>query len=172
MMKNTYSTTASMRLGTRCRALAVLLLLSLVFLAGCERTTPTPAQREDIETFLGQYLPRLADAYREQNPQILEGYAVTKEIASIQKLVDELAERGERMLPTLQSFTIEEIGTWRSTAYVTTVEVWDLERRTLGSNVILQLYEDQHNRVHYQLEREGDGWVVLFRHVREHDIES
>jgi hypothetical protein len=149
----------------------LLLLAALVLLGGCERSELTDVERQQIETTLATYLPKLAEAYATREPGRLTGLASGKEIASVQKLIEELADRGEAMAPELVSFTIESAHLWRSTVFVSTLEIWDLRRRATGTEVVLQEYLGQRNRVNYHLERAGESWVVLRRQVLDRDLE-
>lgn len=165
----------TMRILEQNRTLAVvplLVLLAAVLVSGgCERSELTDLERQQIETTLATYLPKLAEAYATREPGRLTGLASGKEIASVQKLVDELADRGEAMAAELVSFTIESSHLWRSTVFVTTLEIWDLRRQATGSEVVLQEYLGQRNRVTYHLERAGESWVVLRRQVLDRDLE-
>lgn len=149
----------------------LVLLAAVLVSGGCERSELTDLERQQIETTLATYLPKLAEAYATREPGRLTGLASGKEIASVQKLVDELADRGEAMAAELVSFTIESSHLWRSTVFVTTLEIWDLRRQATGSEVVLQEYLGQRNRVTYHLERAGESWVVLRRQVLDRDLE-
>jgi hypothetical protein len=61
---------------------------------------------------------------------------------------------------------VESVETWRHVnAFTTTVEVWDLRVYAAGTDVILSETIDQRNRVKYQLQRQGERWLVLFREL-------
>jgi hypothetical protein len=61
---------------------------------------------------------------------------------------------------------VESVETWRYVnAFATAVEVWDLRVYAAGTDVLLSETLDQRNRVKYQLQREGDRWLVLFREL-------
>ena len=74
------------------------------------------------------------------------------------------------MVAKLDNFTIEDIRVFRSTVYVTTLEVWDLRRVSTGSNVVLQDYPGQRNRVNYHFKRENGRWIVMVRQVLDRDL--
>lgn len=164
-----------MKIRKHLRSLAALPLLLVLAaglaLGGCERSELTDRERQQIEATLAAYLPKLAEAYATREPARLAGLASGKEIASVKKLIDDLAERGELIAPELVSFTIENAHLWRSTVFVSTLEIWDLRRRSTGSEVVLQEYLGQRNRVNYHLEREGEGWLVLRRQVLDRDLQ-
>ncbi len=161
---------------TRATSPPVLVLALLSILAalttGCAPSVADPkVAQEEIEAFLETYLPKLADAYSSSDADLLEGLAVPKEIASIRKIIDDLALQGKAIDPTLQSFTVEEVSMASYTiALVTVLEVWDLRTKALGSGTLLQEVPDQRKRVKYQIRRADGGWSVTFRQVVDHDL--
>jgi hypothetical protein len=156
----------------RLRPIALLSILGLSLVLGCSPKTSDPAVvRDDVETFLATYLPLLAEAYEKSDASLLEGYAVTKEIASIDKIIRDLAAQGKAIRPSLKSFTVEAVSSASySIVLVTVVEIWDLRSFVLGSDAQLHEILDQRKRVKYQIRREKDSWAVSFRHVIEHDL--
>lgn len=145
-------------------SLALLLALPL---AGCEGTIGLDPEKVQVEVraALEAYLPQLGAAYREQDPSQLNDVAVPKEIAHVELRIDELAERGERLISELEQFTIDTLKVARATAYVATTEVWDIERRALGSDRLLESYPGTTYQVRYQLHLDGGRWVVVFRQL-------
>ncbi len=148
----------------------MLLLICLTLTTGaCAKmglTLDEAEVRTAIESALAEYLPELGKAYSERNPQLLVDLAVAKEIASIDLLIDQLAERGEYLVPELERFTVEDITMSRNTiAIVTVLEVWDVSSRALGSGSVLQHVPGQRNRVKYQMRLLNDRWMVTFRTV-------
>lgn len=143
--------------------LALLLLLA----AACGSSEKkVEADRAEIEELLSEYLPRLAQVYANRQFQLLEGYAAEKEIAGVQKRIEDLAATGRTLEPQLVRMTVEEVNAWsHSNAYVTTVEVWDLEVYNTGTRQLLSEERGQTNRVKYQLKRDGDSWLILFRAI-------
>lgn len=122
--------------------------------------------REEIEEILQQYLPKLGQAYAEQNPELLADMAVPKEIARIQLRIDELDQQGRVYEPEFKEVTVEDVSVWNyANAFVTTLEVWDVRSFTVGSHVLVQESLEQRSRVKYQMKRKDDTWVVLYREL-------
>lgn len=145
-------------------------MLWVAFLvAGCENTEEvTPEDEAAIEALLADYLPKMASAYADGDLEVLRGLAAEKEIATLYKRINDLMnQEGRVVVPTLQSFEIEQITIWNySNAFVTTLEVWDLEVLAAGTDQRLSGVEGQRNRVTYQLKRRDEGWEVLYRAIQ------
>jgi len=150
-------------------ALVLLGALGLLLLSGCERSAEqVEVDRQEIEEFLRVYLPKLGDAYGQRDPQLLDGMAVPKELSRIERRTDELAELGQVYEPTFREVTVESASVWNySNALVSTFELWDVRSFTVGSHLLVNESLGQKNRVKYQLKREGDSWLVLFRELAE-----
>lgn len=151
----------------RRRFLLPLLAPALLLAAGCGGSSAKgEADRAGIEAAIEAYLPLLATAYAEGDLAGLAGHAATKEIASVDKRIQDLKLQGRVLEPKLRSVTVEELNVWsHSNAYVTTVEVWDLQVYSTGARQLLSEELGQQNRVKYQLKRDGDGWLVLYRTI-------
>lgn len=153
------------------RLVALVLLLPLLgTVAGSCKPTPEEkaADREEIATFLREYLPKMAEAYRTGDTESLAPYAAQKERAAIEKRVLDLAKQGQVLAPTLDSLQIEDVRTWgRVNAYVTTVEVWDLRVLAAGSDSVVRQQLGQSNRVKYQLQRDDGRWRVFWRQLEQ-----
>jgi len=150
--------------------LPTLILPPILALAGACGPNPeqVAADQEEIRQALEAYLPRLAEAYATGNIEVLRDFAVEKELASVDKLVGELAEQGRVLKPELQSLTIEKVDTWSHVnAYVTTLEVWDVYNYAAGTDVVLSQALGKAHRVKYQLKRRREGWQVLYRQVEQ-----
>lgn len=150
-------------------ALLAVLGLFAVGLAACGGPTPEEeaVDREEVATFLREYLPKLAEAYRTGDASALEPYAAAKEQASIEHRARELAKAGEVLAPELDSVEVEDVRTWQAVnAYVTTVEVWDIRTYATGTENVVREQLDQTNRVKYQLKREGGRWRVFWREIQ------
>lgn len=150
---------------------SVLCALALL-LPGLGACAPSPeeqaVEREEIATFLRDYLPRMAAAYRTGDVEPLAPYAAQKEGDSILRRVRELAKGGEVLDAELVSLEVEDVRTWSAVnAYVTTVEVWTLRVRATGSGSVLREEIEQTSRVKYQLKREGDRWRVFWRQLEQ-----
>ncbi len=146
-------------------ALALVALLGLALAAACRTAAESEAvTRDEVEALLDEYLPVLGRAYAEGEPSLLQPWVAQKEIAAIQKRVDELAAAGQVLEPTLKSVTIEDVEAWgHANAYVTTLEVWDVRTVTVGGRQPISEQLDQTNRVKYQLKRDQGRWRVLYR---------
>lgn len=155
----------------RLRPLAPLLLTALLgglVLGACGGRSPEreAADRESLQEFFEEYLPRLAEAYRTGEVDVLAPYAAEKERAKISVVVRDLARGGEVLAPELASVRVEELTVWSEVnAYATTVEIWDIRTYALGSENVVREQLGQSNRVRYQLKRERRQWRVLWREI-------
>jgi hypothetical protein len=152
-------------------------LVALVaFSFGCSeasRKIDEEATKEEIKISLESYLPLLGEAYATGNLEFLRDWAAEKEMARVYKRVDELAATGRTLVPTFRQLTVEEFNVWNySNAYVTTLEIWDLEVYATGTEQILSQEHEQPNRVKYQLKREDGRWRVLFRTIQDRTIQG
>ena len=147
-------------------ATVAIAVLASGAVAGCTDVgSPDPeADRQAIDALLRAYLPKLAEAYKTRNPYALDGLAVAKEIAHVEKMTEDLAAKGQIFEPELKDLEIETFSVWKyANAFVTTVEVWDIRSYSIGSHVLLSEARDQRNRVRYQLKRKDAGWMILYR---------
>jgi len=160
---------ASVRFFRPAASMALALAVFLAAVGGC--TAPEvqeAADKEDIQAFLEQFLPALGSAYAERDAYLIRDYVAPKEIARVAKRIDELAARGQVYAPTVRTITIESVNVWNnSNAFVSTLEVWDVERRALGSGTVIGSVLEQPNRVKYQMKRDESGWRVLYRTIQE-----
>lgn len=153
------------------RKLRLVVVVAVAF-AGCGEAAKREetVDRAAVQNTLEAYLPLLARAYSTGDLTPLEPYAAQKEIASIHKRVQDLANQGRTLEATLRSVTIEgNVKVWNySNAYVTTHEVWDLVVYATGTEQVLASEYEQPNRVKYQLKREDDdSWRILYREIQE-----
>jgi ARC6-like, IMS domain len=149
----------------RVRTCAALCLLLLA--AGCSPPGENPeVDRGEIEQMLRDYLPKLGAAYAEEDPTILEEFAVPKEVARISLRIEELRDQGRVYEPEFQQVTVEDVSVWNyANAFVSTLEVWDVRSFTIGSHVLVQESLGQRSRVKYQLKRKDGSWVILYREL-------
>ncbi len=148
------------------RLLIALLLVSLP-VVGCGGPDGDPqVNREEIESVLRDYLPKLGQAYAKRDTSILEGLAVPKEMARISLRTEELKETGRVYEPEFKEVTVEDVSVWNySNAFVTTLEVWDVRSFTLGTHIQVNESLGQRNRVKYQMKRKEGSWVILYREL-------
>lgn len=149
--------------------LVVLVLVLAAFGFGCQDTeNVSPEDEAAIEQLLTEYLPKMASAYATGELEVLRGLAAEKEMATLYKRINDLMNNeGRVVVPTLDSFEIEQITIWNyANAFVTTLEVWNLEVQAAGSEQVLSSVEGQRNRVTYQLKRREDRWQVLYRAIQ------
>lgn len=162
--------TSSPTRGRRAHRVSFCLLLwagTAAFLGCSDPEEQAKVDESEIRVVLEDYLPQLAEAYATGNIELLREHAAEKELASIDKLVGELADQGRVLKPELRSVTIESIHTWsRVNAYVTTLEVWDIYNYALGSETVLSQSLDKAHRVKYQMKRRDEGWQILYRQVQ------
>ena len=150
------------------RALLVTALLGGLAVGACGPPSPEDEaeDREAIQAFLEEYLPRMAEAYRTGEVETLDPYAAQKEQQEIATMVRELAKGGEVLAPELESVQVEDITVWNEVnAYVTTVEVWDIRTFASGTERVVREQLAQPNRVKYQLKRDGGRWRVFWREI-------
>jgi len=110
--------------------IAALVALPLVLsFQGCENTTPKPEERKAITAAVMRYLHQLSDAYTNMDARRLEGTATRGEMAAVQKLLQKLAESGDRVEATLLKAEVEKMDVFRVVnASVRLLEVWDVRR--------------------------------------------
>ncbi len=146
----------------------MIAVLTLAWLAvGCGEIGSDPeVDRQEIESMLRDYLPKLGQAYGSRDTSILEGLAVPKEMARIDLRTEELTTTGRVYEPEFKEVTVEDVSVWNySNAFVTTLEVWDVRSFTLGTHLQVNESLGQRNRVKYQMKRKGEGWVILYREL-------
>lgn len=158
------------------RRLVIVLAALLTFAVACGDAGSdgvSVADRADIEALLDAYLPRLAEAYRSGDIEVLRGYASEKEMATLYKLISDLmAEKGRFISSDLKSYEIEEIKIWNhSNAFVRTSELWDVQTIASGSETVMSEMLDQRHRVVYQLKRTDEGWRVILRNRQASETE-
>lgn len=147
---------------------SLALVALLVVLFGCSAPGAVEIDESQVRSLLENYLPKVGEAYAKQDPKIIAPWAVPKEVARIGTRIEELEIKGQYYVPTLDSFEVVSISPWNySNAFVTTLEVWDVSAYTVGSHRLVTQVLDQKSRVKYQLKRQDDGWVVLFRELEE-----
>jgi hypothetical protein len=141
----------------------------LILVLGCGGEPAGEASDEQaVRGVLDGYVDALGRAYREQDAAALTPFAVPKEVASVQRLIEEQGARGQYYDPELRSLTVEEVRPWNvSNAFATTLEVWDVRLRAIGSGTLVREATDQSQRVKYQLKRIDGEWKVLFREVQD-----
>jgi len=150
------------------RGVTTLILTFLVCAACGPSAERQEVNRDEIKADLEVYLPLLGEAYATGNLEPLREWAVEKEMSRVMKRLDDLVAQGRRLVPTFRQITIEDVNVWNySNAFVTTVEVWDLQILATGTENVLAEELGQRNRVKYQLKREEDHWRVLFRTIQE-----
>lgn len=150
------------------RGINSLILISLLCAACGPSAERQEVNRDEIKADLEVYLPLLGEAYATGNLELLREWAVEKEMSRVMKRLDDLTSQGRRLIPTFRQVTIEDVNVWNySNAFVTTVEVWDLQILATGAEEVLAEELGQSNRVKYQLKRGEDHWRVLFRTIQE-----
>lgn len=143
-------------------------LVALVAFAGLAACGPSEeeqaADSKALEATIREYLPRLAEAYSSGDAEVLEGIAAPKEVARVQKQIDELAGRGRILEPEFRELKLEKFEVWGyANAFVNTVEIWDIRSYSTGGHQQIGESIGESNRVKYQLKRDGDQWLVLYR---------
>ncbi len=151
------------------RRLSPPLLVALVLLIGCGRSAGRQeVDRQAIQADLEAYLPLLGQAYAAGELEPLRMGAAVKEVARVGKRINDLAALGRVLSPSFRQLTVEKVNVWNyANAYVTTLEVWDLQVLATGTDTVLSEEKGQTNRVQYQLKREQGRWRILFRSIQE-----
>lgn len=138
-----------------------------MWILGC--TSAAEQRRREIASITGAleaFLPRLAEAYASGDSDLLAGLAAPGEIAAVEQRVAELAAEQKTLEVTFHDLTIEQLRfVSQSTAYVATVETWDVRLVASGSHESLRESLGERNRVKYQLKRTGSGWLVVSRTI-------
>jgi hypothetical protein len=115
--------------GVRQGLAALVLVAAVVLCFGCENTTPTAEQREEIEGITKGYLNDLAEAYSSMDVSELGRHASRREIDEVYKLLEKLSKTGDRLEATLLLVEVQDVEVFRRVnATVKLVEVWDVGR--------------------------------------------
>jgi len=140
------------------------LSLAVGLVACGEGPEGSEATQAEIKQLLEAYLPRLSEAYKQEEATAVAGLAATREVAAIEKRLRDISMEGRRLEPTFRSVAIEKIKIWSyANAYVTTNEVWDIRTFASGTETMLTEQLEKRNRVKYQLKRIDGEWTVLGR---------
>ena len=142
--------------------------LGMISLTGCEDTTPTPQEREEITRTVRRYLDQLSDAYTNMDARRLEGVASKGEMASVSKVLHKLAMSGDRLEANLRRVDFEDVEVFRVVnATVKLLEVWDVRRLDAfnGKEKGHNPNTIQHSVI--QLRKIDGKWLVTFRRVLE-----
>jgi hypothetical protein len=144
----------------------VAVVVSLLPLCACEKSTPTPEEREAVMAVIRGYLDALSDAYSELDPTHLEGWASPNEIAAVRKLIMGLARTGDRVDSTMRVFEVEHLEIFRQiNATARLVEVWDVVRYNATSGVEKGKTPDSIQYTLLQLRKVDGTWLVIGRSV-------
>jgi hypothetical protein len=139
-------------------------MLAAAALACSPSTEQRRVQEEEIRQAIAGYLPRLAEAYDTGDAEVLRDLAVAREVARVANSIEDLASQGLAFHPRLKQLTIETFKVWRHVnATATTVEVWDVDKRVVGTDRVLSQAQDLSQRVHYQLRLRDGVWQVFYR---------
>ena len=142
------------------------LLFIVVAQLGCggSNAEQSAETKDEIQQYLENYLPVLAEAYATGDVRPLKGLAAQKEVAYVRKYLEKLADSGRILEPKFGRVTIEDFNIWNhSNAFVTTVEIWDVKLFATGSHTLLGEDIGRSDRVKYQLKRDDGRWRVLYR---------
>lgn len=150
------------------RGLVIGFLCCLWVVAACgDSEQEALAERQQIQATLEAYLPKLAEAYETGTSWPLYGLAAEKEMAVVEKWIKEVAAGGREIHATFHGLTIEDITRWgNANAYVTTLESWTVELYS-GDGKHQFSSDERRDRVRYQLKREKEGWLILYRQRQE-----
>jgi len=142
------------------------LVASLLPLCACEKSTPSPEEREAVLAVVGGYLDALSAAYSELDSTHLEGWASPNEIAAVRKLIVGLVRTGDRVDATMRVFEVEHMKIFRRiNATARVVEVWDVVRYNATSGVEKGRTPDSIQYSLLQLRKVDGKWLVIGRSV-------
>jgi hypothetical protein len=152
-----------------------MLTLTLLFAAtaamlqlGCENTSPSPEQYQQLEEVTKAYLNDLADAYSNRDVSMLSRHASRREIDEVRKLLDKLEMTGDRLQATLLHVDIQEIEVFRVVnGTVKLIEVWDVGRYDAYDGREKARNPSSIQRSVIQLRRIEGEWKVVGRRVKE-----
>lgn len=149
-------------------AIALFSILLAATACGGGTAEVSDEDRGEIIELLQTYLPKLGEAYAENDSEVLEDLAAPREIAAVEKRLRDIQLEGRRLEPTFKSVTLEDVQIWGyANAYVTTQEIWDIRTYATGSDQLLTEQPEERNRVKYQLKKIDGRWMVLFRTILE-----
>jgi len=152
----------------RAPTLITLLLAFALAAVGCGGVERQLVDTASMTAMLETAMPLLAQAYADGNVEVLRPYAAERELARITNLIGDLARSGRHLVPTFHHLTVEDSRTWNnSSAYMTTVEVWDIRLYALGRDDLLAEEIGKSQRVKYQMMRDGDSWRILYRAIEQ-----
>ncbi len=154
-------------LSSSSQATLPLVLFLVASLLGCgSAEEKEAADLESTAAALEVYLPKLGEAYKSGSVDVLEGLAAPKEMARIDKRIQELIDAGRTLEPEFLELTVEKVDVWGyANAFVNTVEVWNIRSYATGTHTLVAEDLAKSNRVKYQFKREGDQWLVLYRTI-------
>ena len=152
---------------------AAALAVAAALAAGCgDRPTPgaepaSPADRQEVQAMLEQFLPTLARAYASGDMEPMRPFAAQRVLAYTEKRVADLAARGMVLQPKLEAVVVEDLRTWGNDfGVVKTLETWDLAYQSTGGGVVDDR-PDVKSRVAYQVKKEGGRWRVYHREMKQ-----
>ena len=149
------------------RIMTCVLVLSMLIVAACEDTNPTPEERQVVESAVRGYLSALAEAYSTLDITVLEGHASPNEIAAVKKLLTDLLQMtGDRIDAEMVGFEIQSMSMFRgSNATVRLVEVWDVTRYGATDGIEKGHTENSIQNTLLQLRLVDDRWICVGRSI-------
>jgi hypothetical protein len=149
------------------RIMTCVLVLSMLIVAACEDTNPTPEERQAVEAAVRGYLFALAEAYSTLDITVLEGHASPNEIAAVKKLLTDLLQlTGDRIDAEMVGFEIQSMSMFRGiNATVRLVEVWDVTRYGAGDGVEKGHTENSIQNTLLQMRLVEGRWICVGRSI-------
>jgi hypothetical protein len=144
-----------------------VLVLSMLIVAACEDTNPTPEERQAVEAAVRGYLFALAEAYSTLDITVLEGHASPNEIAAVKKLLTDLLQlTGDRIEAEMVGFEIQSMSMFRGiNATVRLVEVWDVTRYDAVDGVEKGHTENSIQNTLLQMRLVEGRWICVGRSI-------
>jgi hypothetical protein len=141
--------------------------MTLLATAACEKTEPSPEQRQAIEQAVRDYLLALAEAYSTLDINVLEGHASPNEIAAVQKLLTDLLQKtGDRIDADMVGVEIQSMSVFRSiNATVRLVEIWDITRYGAADGIEKGRTENSIQNTLLQMRLVEGKWICVGRSI-------
>ena len=140
------------------RAGLTILALLVALIAGCSRTGEAD---QAVKGVVMRYTHLVAEGYANMNMTPLREVATVEESTRAYHHMAALGEARTRMISHLKKMEFLEIASpGEGRKVVRTRETWDFMHRHLDSDKVLLEEKDFIYLVTYELQKEGDRWVI------------
>ncbi len=142
----------------------LLVFLSVLLSCKSEQEIKNTVEKE-IAMFLRNFLPKLAEAYKEGSPAPVKEFSSEKFISILSQRILEATDKGFKIEGEVVSFSIENVEVINvNFIVVSTLEEWNLKYHYLSSGKVEKRVGTRY-RVHYSFARTGKKWQVLERRI-------